>query len=283
MGYQRRVHGNLLVTLQLGTQNFQTNKQLCKMRTSLVTTCLLWLAALASAKFCPGEKDGNKCAAGDNSYKCAVFFENLTPKRNLTWIGALPDALKKARNKEEIAEILGADVTQASFKQLFGCDNVTANARCYTIVSKTNRTWDFHIGCDLDNLPGSLLIVICCSWTSSGSCPWTPVTGTSSTPAARAQWATICAGRSGGGSGGARTSRKMESAASDSPSTTAPVAATGLRFLTATTTSMLMSLSAVIRTENSLDATGRNSLKLADKRGESFSLLRLSILSISYI
>ena len=37
----------------------------CKMRTSLVTTCLLWLAALASAKFCPGEKDGNKCAAGE--------------------------------------------------------------------------------------------------------------------------------------------------------------------------------------------------------------------------
>merc|ERR1711953_1541267 len=139
MGYQRRVHGNLLVTLQLGTQNFQTNKLFCKMRTSLVTTCLLWLAALATAKFCPGEKDGNKCAAADNSYKCAVFFENLTPKRNLTWIGALPDALKKARNKEEIAEILGADVTQASFKQLFSCDNVTANARCYTILDKQRK------------------------------------------------------------------------------------------------------------------------------------------------
>merc|ERR1712020_878340 len=94
--------GNLLVTLQLGTQNFQTNKQLCKMRTSLVT--LLWLVALASAKFCPGEKNGNKCVAGDHSYKCAVFFEDLTPKRNLTWIGALPDALKKARNKAEVAD-----------------------------------------------------------------------------------------------------------------------------------------------------------------------------------
>ena len=66
-----------------------------------------------------------------------MFFENLTPKRNLTWIGALPDALKKARNKAEVAEILGADVTQASFKQLKSCDNVTANARCYTIVSNT--------------------------------------------------------------------------------------------------------------------------------------------------
>merc|ERR1712020_420671 len=129
--------GNLLVTLQLGTQNFQTNKQLCKMRTTLVT-CLS-LVALASAKFCPGEKNGNKWVAGDHSYKCAVFFEDLTPKRNLTWIGALPDALKKARNKAEVAEILGADVTQESFKQLDDCNNVTANARCYTILNKQRK------------------------------------------------------------------------------------------------------------------------------------------------
>merc|ERR1711997_919924 len=97
------------------------------------------LVAVASSKFCPGERAGNKCAAGDNSYKCAVFFENLTPGRNLTWIGALPDALKKARNKAEVAEILGADVTQASFKQLKSCDNVTANARCYTILDKQRK------------------------------------------------------------------------------------------------------------------------------------------------
>ena len=37
----------------------------CKMlRTTVVTSCL-WLAALASAKFCPGEKDGNKCVASE--------------------------------------------------------------------------------------------------------------------------------------------------------------------------------------------------------------------------
>jgi len=106
------------------------------MRITVLTT----LVALASAKFCPGEKNGNKCVAGDHSYKCAVFFEDLTTKRHLTWIGALPDALKKARNKAEVAEILGADVTQASFKQLESCDNVTANARCYTIVSNPAMT-----------------------------------------------------------------------------------------------------------------------------------------------
>ena len=70
-----------------------------------------------------------------NAYKCAVFFENLTPNRNLTWIGALPDALKKATNQAEVRDILGADVTKESFNDLPTCDEKTANARCYTIVS----------------------------------------------------------------------------------------------------------------------------------------------------
>merc|ERR1711862_44212 len=99
-------------------------------------TIILGLAAAANAKFCPGEKDGNKCAAGENSYKCAVFFENLTPKRPLTWIGALPDALRKAKNKEEAKEILGAGVTEESFKNFTSCEAKTANARCYTTLDK---------------------------------------------------------------------------------------------------------------------------------------------------
>ena len=71
-----------------------------------------------------------------NAYKCAVFFENLTSKRPLTWIGALPDALEKATNQEEVKDILGADVTRESFDDLPGCEGKTANARCYTIVSE---------------------------------------------------------------------------------------------------------------------------------------------------
>merc|ERR1711862_938971 len=95
------------------------------------------LVAASNAKFCPGEKDGNKCAAGENSYKCAVFFENLTSKRPLTWIGALPDALKKAKNQYEVEEILGKSVTEESFKELNDCSAVTANARCYAILQRT--------------------------------------------------------------------------------------------------------------------------------------------------
>ena len=69
------------------------------------------------------------------AYKCSVFFENLTPRRPLTWIGALPDALKKAKNQKEITEILGADVTAESFNNFPDCQASAANARCYTTVS----------------------------------------------------------------------------------------------------------------------------------------------------
>jgi len=74
-----------------------------------------------------------------NAYKCAVFFEDLTSKRPLTWIGALPDALKKAKNPEEAKEILGADVTEESFNNFPGCSESAANARCYATLNKQSR------------------------------------------------------------------------------------------------------------------------------------------------
>jgi len=78
----------------------------------------------------------NVCFIFRGAYKCAVFFENLTSKRPLTWIGALPDALKKAKNKKEAKEILGADVTEESFNNFPGCEADAANARCYTTLNK---------------------------------------------------------------------------------------------------------------------------------------------------
>merc|ERR1712189_27905 len=96
---------------------------------------LFMLVTAATGKFCPGEIGRNQCRAGNNAYKCAVFFENLTSKRPLTWIGALPDALKKAKSPEEVQDILGADVTEESFSQLTSCDASTANARCYSILN----------------------------------------------------------------------------------------------------------------------------------------------------
>merc|ERR1712106_1138869 len=108
----------------------------CRLFNMKITLVLCVLLAVAAAKFCPGEKNGNQCRAGDGAYKCSVFFENLTPRRPLTWIGALPDALKKAKNKEEAKEILGADVTEESFNNFPGCQESAANARCYTTLNK---------------------------------------------------------------------------------------------------------------------------------------------------
>merc|ERR1712115_53468 len=75
-------------------------EQLSQMKTA---TIILGLAAAASSKFCPGEGGGNQCVAGDNAYKCAVFFD---------------------------------DVTRESFDDLPTCEGKTANARCYTILDR---------------------------------------------------------------------------------------------------------------------------------------------------
>ena len=61
----------------------------------------------------------------------------MRDNKPLTWLGALPDALKKV-DKEDYQEILGENITPESFKNL-NCDNTTiaaisANARCYTTV-----------------------------------------------------------------------------------------------------------------------------------------------------
>ena len=68
-----------------------------------------------------------------NTYKCGVFFEDLTTNKPITWLGALPDALKKVK-KEDYQEILGENITPESFKN-FECNAVAANARCYTTVN----------------------------------------------------------------------------------------------------------------------------------------------------
>ena len=67
------------------------------------------------------------------TYKCGVFLENLKDNKPITWLGAVPEALRKVE-KEEYQEILGENITPDSFKQ-FSCDKVAANSRCYTMVS----------------------------------------------------------------------------------------------------------------------------------------------------
>merc|ERR1719266_1559562 len=105
------------------------------MKQLLVIFSLLLSTALPA--FCPGEgKRGKKpkCVANDDQYKCGVFLEDLTDSRPLTWLGALPDALKRV-SKEEYREILGPGIEPESFEN-FNCDITAANARCYATLSK---------------------------------------------------------------------------------------------------------------------------------------------------
>merc|ERR1711963_930393 len=83
------------------------------MKSFIVLSAVLVLAA---GKFCPQEKNGDQCVAKDNAYKCAVFFENLSPKRKLTCIGALPDAQKKPRRSLVLMTQKRASVTFPAVK-----------------------------------------------------------------------------------------------------------------------------------------------------------------------
>merc|ERR1712080_65732 len=60
----------------------------------------LSLLALAAPKFCPRENNGDECRAKSDAYKCGVFFSYLTPNREITWLGALPDALYKVEEAD---------------------------------------------------------------------------------------------------------------------------------------------------------------------------------------
>eukprot|EP00092_Neocalanus_flemingeri_P012010 GFUD01012947.1.p1 GENE.GFUD01012947.1~~GFUD01012947.1.p1 ORF type:complete len:204 (-),score=63.52 GFUD01012947.1:112-723(-) len=91
--------------------------------------------AISDGAFCPGEKrNGKRCLAKNNTFKCGVFFEDLVDSKPITWLGALPDAIKKVK-EDEYQDILGENVTPESFNQ-FSCDPVAANSRCYTMLTK---------------------------------------------------------------------------------------------------------------------------------------------------
>merc|ERR1712113_730324 len=63
------------------------------------------LVNVAAGKFCPKERNGDKCKAIDGQYKCGVFYKRLVPRRPLTYIGALPDDLT-ADNEPQWGKIL---------------------------------------------------------------------------------------------------------------------------------------------------------------------------------
>merc|ERR1712179_486186 len=91
------------------------------------TILLLLAASVFGRKFCPGERNGNRCAAGDKAFKCGVFFYNLQGDGNLQFLAELPKALKKTK-KEYWPEILGDNITPATFEDNINCDAATGTS-----------------------------------------------------------------------------------------------------------------------------------------------------------
>merc|ERR1712126_722605 len=86
---------------------------------------LLLLAAVcgvfAKRKFCPRERNGDKCRAKDNTFKCGVFFYDLLGKGGYQYLTELPQALHKTGEKHW-KEILGDDITFETFNTSIICD-----------------------------------------------------------------------------------------------------------------------------------------------------------------
>merc|ERR1712112_683514 len=75
-------------------------------------------------KFCPRERNGDKCRAEPNTFKCGVFFYDLIGKGGYQYLAELPQALHKT-SKEHWQEIVG--------KELDSCDR-------NVLVSKADQT-----------------------------------------------------------------------------------------------------------------------------------------------
>jgi len=109
-----------------------------------VAILLVGLAALSSAKFCPREsRDGFQCRAKKEQFKCGIFFEDLLGGNELKWIGALPDAIRKARRKNpDLVKTIFPKVNRQPVKERYfetwseTCKASEANDKCYLLMNQ---------------------------------------------------------------------------------------------------------------------------------------------------
>jgi len=108
-------------------------------RSILILLLLAFCDLGVTRKFCPRERNKDKCRAGDNAFKCGVFFYNLLGNGGYQYLAELPNALKKT-SKDDWQEILGEDITLSTFNTSVICDEARGrtayNARCYGMFSK---------------------------------------------------------------------------------------------------------------------------------------------------
>merc|ERR1712014_241442 len=144
--------GTLVETLEKGTQCISTfvekEVKIMERTTLLIVVLVAALSMVEARKFCPKERNGDKCKAKKASYKCGVFFKDLSPKVPLAWLGALPEAVVRARKEgatdNDVIELLGSNVDGPSYDN-FECGDVGANTRCYAQMQKV-RDEDYDSG-----------------------------------------------------------------------------------------------------------------------------------------
>merc|ERR1711862_144506 len=61
-------------------------------------------------------------------YKCGVFFQDITSRVPLAWLGALPDSLGKNEQAQSEADL-----------EYKGCGDKYANARCYELFDNITK------------------------------------------------------------------------------------------------------------------------------------------------
>jgi len=98
-----------------------------------------------SGKFCPLERDGNRCKSRPAQYKCGAFIDGVpNAQYDMSWIGAMPDALNKkaVRNNPDIKATFN-NVKRESF--LFDDASTCAareafsNAGCIIAMSQVSK------------------------------------------------------------------------------------------------------------------------------------------------
>jgi len=83
--------------------------------------------------FCPVETNKDRCRSKDKAYKCGLFFKNLNPDGDLTYIGSVPEALQKAKDEgaseEDVTHILGSALTVNDYSDI-ECSDTLINHHC---------------------------------------------------------------------------------------------------------------------------------------------------------
>jgi len=131
-----------------------------------VLFALLALIGSASGKrkFCPRERrDGLECRAKKDpaQFKCGIFYDNLYGESGITWINAMPEAIRTVEKKnpgliEKIfPKVNGKAVTKEYFTKWFApCDADEANDKCYLLMQQIEDNQLDSCDATLGNLDG---------------------------------------------------------------------------------------------------------------------------------